>query len=91
MIVQSATGAIIDVLVDGLMVIEARKDQKEGSEMLQSLCWACVGLGGMTGSLMGAFFTENFHPKWTFLIMSFSGLALGFMGYIQEYDTELDE
>jgi MFS family permease len=39
-----------------------------------------MGLGGVFGSLLGAFITENCHPKWAFLAYSIPGLVVMFLG-----------
>jgi hypothetical protein len=51
---NSAAGAVMDVVVDGLMVINSRKDPNFGSEELQSYSWGFYGLGGIVGCTLSA-------------------------------------
>ena len=51
-IIINLSRAVIDVCVDGLMVVQARRDLNTGSENLQTLSWACIGLGGIFGSIL---------------------------------------
>lgn len=47
----SIGGAFEEVVCQGLMVVEARKDINLGSEDLQSWAWTWYGIGGTTGCL----------------------------------------
>lgn len=49
--------AMLDVAVDGLMVIQQRKDPKWGSEDLQSYSFIMKGVGGVFGACAGAVIT----------------------------------
>lgn len=55
----SFAGAVMDVVVDGLMVVQQRRDPISGSEDLQTFSWAMVGLGGVLGSLFGGYLTDQ--------------------------------
>ena len=81
---SSLSGAYLDVIVDALMVVQSRLDSEDGSEQLQSLSWGCMGAGGVFGSLIGAFITENYHPKWAFLLYSIPGLIVMILGLTLE-------
>jgi MFS family permease len=88
---SALSGAYLDVLVDALMVIQSRQDEEEGSEQLQSLSWAALGAGGMTGSLVGAYVTEYLHPKWSFLAYSIFGLIVMLLGFNLNPKVEVEE
>jgi len=47
--------AVMDVVIDGLMICQSRKDADYGSEDLNTLGWGMTGLGGIIGSLAGGF------------------------------------
>lgn len=49
------SGAVMDVVVDGLLVVQQRRDHKCGSEDLQSMCWAFNSIGGLIGSAAGGY------------------------------------
>lgn len=85
------SGAYLDVLVDALMVIQSRKDEEDGSEQLQSLSWGAMGAGGMTGSLIAGFLTENYHPKWSFLLYSLYGMIVVLLGLNLDKEAEEDD
>ena len=51
---NSGADAVMNVVVDGLMVINARKDPNFGSEELQAYSWAFYGLGGIFGCILSA-------------------------------------
>jgi MFS family permease len=49
--------ASTDIIVDAIMVKEARKDPERGSEDLQTISFMTMGVAGIAGSVIGAFFT----------------------------------
>lgn len=51
------TNAFNDVIVDALMVYEAKKDLKRGSEDLQSLAFGTHSVTGLLAAFVGALFT----------------------------------
>ena len=53
----SLASAMMDVVIDGYVVVQARLDPKHGSEDLQSFCWGIAGLGGVVGYLGGGIMT----------------------------------
>ena len=58
--------AMMDVVVDGLMVTQSRLDPKGGSEDLQSFMWAIAGISGVIGYLVGGILTEYGYAKQSF-------------------------
>ena len=49
--------AFMDVLVDSLMVVQARDFPDEGSEELQSFSWMCLSMGGIVCAFAAAILT----------------------------------
>lgn len=85
------TGAYLDVLVDAMMVVEAREDEDEGSEQLQSLSWIALGLGGVFGSLVGGMLMER-DPNLIFGMYSLYGLIVAVLGLnINEKEEEVSK
>lgn len=51
--IYSTGGAFMEVVCQGMMVVECRKDPKRGSEDLQSYAWMAYGVGGTIACLFG--------------------------------------
>ena len=58
--------AFSDVIVDSLMVIQARKFPEDGSEDLTGFSWTCSAVGGFFGSIAAAIVTEHYEPRYCF-------------------------
>lgn len=78
--VSSLNTAFNNVVVDALLVSEARKD-KRGSEYLQSYSWMVLSVGAAMGSIGAAFLTEYFYVRNAFLICAIIHLSLCLAGY----------
>lgn len=74
--VSSLTVAVNDVIVDSLMVIQSRRYPTDGSEQLQAYSWSCLALGGITGSVLAAFLTQNNQSNYCFLAASIPAAVL---------------
>ena len=72
----SVSGAFMDVIVDALMVMQARKDPDFGSQELQSYSWSMHGVAGIFGGLFGAYLTEMVSPFWCFGVTSLFGTLI---------------
>lgn len=83
--------AFINVVVDAIVCVQARKDPVHGSQDLMSLAWMTQGVGGVAGCLLGGYMTQYCHPKYTFLIFSVMGLVLAVSGLFLSKECELDE
>ena len=70
--------AFSDVIVDSLIVIQARKDPVNGSAYLSTFTWSCEAAGGLIGAISAAFLTQDNDPKVCFMIYAFLGLILLF-------------
>ena len=71
--------AFSDVIVDSLMVIQARRYPEDGSEDLNGFSWTCMSIGGIFGSVTAAFLTESYEPRYCFLFSSVMGLIIAFV------------
>ena len=85
------TGAYLDVVVDALMVTSSRIDEDDGSETLQTLSWTALGVGGIFGSLLGGYLTENFHPTVSLLVYSFYGFVVMLLGFLLRSEEKKEE
>jgi MFS family permease len=94
--INSLGGAFMDVVVDGMMVINSRQDPTSGSEELQAYSWAFYGLGGMMGCLISGYFltgedangTPTGNPYICFYIMVFFSAAVGISGLFIDKSLE---
>lgn len=68
--------AIADVIVDSLMVVQARKDPERGAEDLNAYMWTMSASGGIVGSILAALLTDNFDPRYCFLFSAVMGLVI---------------
>ena len=46
----------MDVVVDGIVVVQQRKDPLNGAENLQTMNYVMAGVGGVLGTLLAGFF-----------------------------------
>jgi len=74
-IVQVA-GCFMDVIVDSLMVMQARRDPQLGSQELQAFSWQITGGAAVVGGLTAAYFTSYLTPYWCLGIYSIFGFAI---------------
>ena len=74
--------AFSDVIVDSLMVVQARRYPKEGSEELNAFCWTCSSVGGLLGSISAAVITQHYHPSYCFYFSSLMGLIIAYVSII---------
>ena len=74
--VMNLASAFMDVVVDGLMVMQARKDQANGSQNLQTFSWQMLGLGGIIGGISGGLITQYYDSHYVFYIFGFLGFLI---------------
>lgn len=80
--------AFMDVVTDGLMVINSRIDPNQGSEELQIYSWVMSGVGGIVACLLSGHFltgedangNPDGNPYILFIIMAVFAAALGISG-----------
>ena len=77
LMVASLAMAFSNVVIDALLIIQARKDPELGSQDLISLAWLVQGLAGVVGCVIAAIMMEKYHPKYAFLGYGIYGLFLG--------------
>jgi hypothetical protein len=49
--------AFTNVVIDAILVVQAKKDPVNGSQDLMSLSWIANGVGGVTGCVIGGLMT----------------------------------
>lgn len=82
----------MDVIVDSLMVMQARRDPKQGSQELQAIAWQISGVTAIFGGFAGAYFTGFLTPYWCFGIYAIFGcfVFLSAFSITRELETESD-
>lgn len=83
--VASLGVAVSDVVVDSLVVERARDDESASSGALQSLCWSCQSLGGLTSAYFSGSLLETMRPQQIF------GLTAAFPLLVVLMALQLDE
>jgi MFS family permease len=70
--------AFADVIVDSLMVIQARKNPRYGAGELNAFMGTILAIGGFLGSIIAAIVTEYYDPRYCFALSSFIGLSIAY-------------
>ena len=55
--IYASNVAFNDAIIDALMVMQARRDHKHGSEDLNSYSWLWLAVGGIVGSISAGYLT----------------------------------
>jgi len=74
--VMNLASAFMDVVVDGLMVMQSRKDAANGSQNLQTFSWQMLGIGGIIGGITGGLFTQYLDTHYCFYIFGLMGFFI---------------
>ena len=84
------TQAFMDLIVDTILIDQARHNEASGSEDLRSLAsfFQCSGM--VIGSLVGGFVNQYYDPKWCFLMYSSVSLfvSVAAFGLSREIDRK---
>lgn len=81
--------AFSDVIVDALMVIQARR-HPDGAEDLQTMSWCSLSIGGLSGSIVAAFLTENYDPTLCFQVTAIFGLVIAVVAMMLDVSLETE-
>ena len=81
--------AFSDVIVDALMCIQARR-YPDGAEDLQTMSWCCLSIGGLAGSVVAAFLTENYDPSYCFQVTALFGLVIAIVASMLHVSLETE-
>lgn len=93
--VNSFAMSVSDTIIDGLMVIQARKDPKYGSDDLQTYSWIFLSIGGIicnvgAGLIPIAGENNNLGYKYSYLIPCTIGLGLTVTAFFINADIDGD-
>lgn len=88
---MNLASAFMDVVVDGLMVMQARRDQINGSQDLQTYSWQLLGLGGIVGGVSGGLITQYYDTHIIFYIFGFLGFLIMLSGLAMSKEIEADQ
>jgi len=82
--------AFSNVVVDAILVVQARRDKQLGSQDLLSVAWFFQGLGGVLGCIVAAIMMEQYHPRYAFLAYGIVGLILGVCCFFLSKEAEIE-
>lgn len=82
--------AFSDVIVDSLMVIQARKDPEQGSEELSTFQWTFMAIGGLLGSVIAAVLTESDQSSLCFWLSAIMGVIIAVNALFLDSNVESD-
>ena len=85
--------AFSNVVIDAILVVQARRDKELGSQDLLSIAFMFQGIGGVIGCIIAAFMMDEYHPKYGFLAYGINGVILFFCCFFlsRESENELNE
>lgn len=91
--INSFAIAVNRTIIDGLLVIQSRKDAKRGSDDLQTYSWISFSIGGMIcftlGGLIPVYFGNDGYI-YVYLIPIFIGVGLIITGFFIKKDIDGD-
>jgi drug/metabolite transporter (DMT)-like permease len=80
-----------NVVIDAILVVQQRNDPENGSQDLFSIAYLFQGLGGVTGCIIAAFMTQDYHPKYGFLAFAIWGLILTISSCFLSSEAEMEQ
>ena len=80
--------AFADVVVDSLMVINARRDPKNGSSHLQHFVWTCQAVGGIISAIIAGVLTQRDVTPLCFGIYAVFGIIMFFLSMLLDKNVE---
>ena len=87
---QNSANAGADVLVDALMVMQAKRDPVNGSQELQSLSWLLVTIVSLILGFTGAYMVSAYGPYSLFLTQSVAGLVTLLVSIMMSPQLEIE-
>ena len=93
MTIYASNVAFNDAIIDALMVMQARRDHKHGSEDLNSYSWLWLAIGGIVGSISAGYLTQYLNPHISFVVCGLLGLTISILGWLmnKSVDHDIDE
>lgn len=90
--IYSIGGAFMEVVCQGMMVVECRKDPKSGSEDLQTFAWCMYGVGGTFACFVQGWlctvWPNGAGALVCYVICAIFTLLLGISGFFLDKDLE---
>jgi len=82
--------AFNDQIMDNTLIMQQRKNLKNGAEVLTSYVIFCYNTGAILGGMLSGFMISHFNPKACFLLYSFFGIIVVFLALklSKDVDTE---
>ena len=89
-VLNSVAGCFMDVIIDSLMVMQARRDPKQGSQELQAIVWQITGVTSVIGGISSAYFLGYFSPYWCFGVYALFGFAVFLSAFWISRELEME-
>lgn len=91
LLIVNIAQAFKSVVMDALVIIQARKDPVGGSQDLISLNMLVQSIAGAAGGIIAAIITERYHPKYGFLLSAIISVitAIGSIFLSKESERDL--
>ena len=86
--IYASNVAFNDAIIDALMVMQARRDHKHGSEDLNSYSWLWLAVGGIVGSISAGYLTQYLNPHISFVVCGLLGLSISVLGWLMNKSVD---
>jgi MFS family permease len=83
-------GCFMDVVVDSMMVVQARRDPKNGSQELQGFSWQITGAAAVVSGFASAYFTSFLTPYYCLGVYAAFGLAVFLSAFSVTQELEIE-
>jgi MFS family permease len=86
--ITSLSMAFSNVVIDAILVVQARKDPELGSQDILTLAWLFNGFGGVVGCIAAAYMMERYHPRYAFFGFGIWSLIVAIACFFLSSDAE---
>jgi MFS family permease len=88
---QSFAQAFTNVVVNAILIVQAKKHLIDGAADLQGWAHSCLALGGILGATTAGFITEFSDGQYCFILPAVSSIALMILTFMMDSSFELEQ